>query len=282
MKIWEKLKFRFAKEHTIVLIALLLILVLGLSYYFLFWNGVSGNTGGLSSFVKSKQEFEAVDEFDANPVNKDFGIVIPKIQINVPVVKDVNGQDENEYMNKLLEGVAHYEGTAVPGIEGNVFIFGHSSSDYWKSSDYKETFRYLDELKEGDEISTYYEGEEYKYEVSENKVVGASEMSVLDSKGAEETLTLMTCWPVGTIENRRVLDNRLKHKNTRIFNNVHVSGHAGREDLRDLINMLNPEHIIPAHGDRKKLEPMVELSKELGYKVNKSVHLLKDGSSLKI
>lgn len=75
-----------------------------------------------------------------------------------------------------------------------------------------------------------------------------------------------------TIENRNLLDSRLKKRGVRIFNNVHVSGHAGREDLRDFINLVNPEHIIPAHGPHEKTQPLIELGKELGYKP-KFLHL---------
>jgi len=82
------------------------------------------------------------------------------------------------------------------------------------------------------------------------------------------------------IENREKLDNRLKKRGVRLFNNVHVSGHAGREDLRDFINMINPEHIIPAHGEHEKIAPMVELAQELGYKKNKNVHLINNGDRL--
>jgi len=82
------------------------------------------------------------------------------------------------------------------------------------------------------------------------------------------------------IDNREGLDNRLKKRGVRLFNNVHVSGHAGREDLRDFINMINPEHIIPAHGEHAKIAPMVELAEELGYKNNKNVHLINDGQRL--
>ena len=84
------------------------------------------------------------------------------------------------------------------------------------------------------------------------------------------------------IENRKALEERLKKKGVRIFNNVHVSGHAGREDLRDFVNMMNAEHIIPAHGDPTKLEPMIELCEELGYKKGKNVHLMSDGMELKV
>ncbi|MGV8151543.1 MAG: RNase J family beta-CASP ribonuclease [Candidatus Nanoarchaeia archaeon] len=84
------------------------------------------------------------------------------------------------------------------------------------------------------------------------------------------------------IENRKRLDNKLRSKGVRMFNNVHVSGHAGREDLRDFINMVNPENIIPAHGDRQKIAPMAELAEEMGYKLGKNVHLLNDMQNLVI
>jgi len=83
------------------------------------------------------------------------------------------------------------------------------------------------------------------------------------------------------IENREKLDNRLKKRGVRLFNNVHVSGHAGREDLRDFINLISPEHIIPSHGEHEKIAPMVELAKELGYKNKKNVHLIDNGQRLK-
>jgi len=83
------------------------------------------------------------------------------------------------------------------------------------------------------------------------------------------------------IENRERLDYRLKKRGVRIFNNVHVSGHPGREDLRDFVNIINPEHIIPAHGSHDKTGPMVELAEELGYKNKKNVHLINDKQRLK-
>jgi ribonuclease J len=46
--------------------------------------------------------------------------------------------------------------------------------------------------------------------------------------------------------------------------------------------MLNPEHIIPAHGSREQLIPMVDLAKELGYKPGKECHLLDNGEKLKL
>jgi ribonuclease J len=66
--------------------------------------------------------------------------------------------------------------------------------------------------------------------------------------------------------NREKLDKALKEKRVRLFTDVHVSGHAFREDLRDLIHVLKPKNIIPTHGTVKKLEAMRELCTEMGYK----------------
>ena len=86
----------------------------------------------------------------------------------------------------------------------------------------------------------------------------------------------------GNIANREVMDKRLKKFGVRIFDNVHVSGHAGREDLRDLLSLINPEVIIPAHGSLQQLTPMVELARELGYRPGKEVHLVNNGQRLKL
>lgn len=84
------------------------------------------------------------------------------------------------------------------------------------------------------------------------------------------------------VANRRQLEKKLKAKGVRIFTDVHVSGHCGREDLRDLIEMLHPKHIIPAHADLQKLTALAELATEMGYKLGKDVHLLQDGQHLDI
>ncbi len=83
------------------------------------------------------------------------------------------------------------------------------------------------------------------------------------------------------VNNRERMDKRLRKKGVRIQTDVHVSGHAGREDLRDLLEMLKPKHVIPAHGSLQQETPMIELASELGYKLGESSHLSLDGKVLK-
>ncbi|MFH1637645.1 MAG: RNase J family beta-CASP ribonuclease [Candidatus Woesearchaeota archaeon] len=82
--------------------------------------------------------------------------------------------------------------------------------------------------------------------------------------------------------NRAVLEEKLSRQGVRIFKDIHVSGHASREDHRDLINMLKPKHIIPAHGDVKKLTELAELATSMGYTLGKDVHILRDGQIIEI
>ncbi|MFA6023406.1 MAG: RNase J family beta-CASP ribonuclease [Candidatus Pacearchaeota archaeon] len=82
--------------------------------------------------------------------------------------------------------------------------------------------------------------------------------------------------------NRANMEKRLKNQDVRIFDNVHVSGHGGREDLRDLITLLKPMHVLPAHGSLDQLTPAIELAKEMNYTFGKTCHLSQDGGILEI
>ncbi len=84
------------------------------------------------------------------------------------------------------------------------------------------------------------------------------------------------------INARAKLDKKLRKKGVRLQTDIHVSGHGGREDLRDLIDMLKPQNIIPAHGSSEQETPMVELAKEMGYKIQDSVHLSSNGKVIKV
>lgn len=78
------------------------------------------------------------------------------------------------------------------------------------------------------------------------------------------------------------MELKLKKRKARIFRDVHVSGHGGKEDLRDVIKLLQPQHIIPSHGEFVKTMPMRDLAVEMGYKDGKDCHLMKDGDILEI
>jgi len=139
---------------------------------------------------------------ETSVLDKNFGLEIDKLSISVPIIKDVDGSDKDKYNKALKKGLAHYKGTALPGEKGNIFIFGHSSSD--EAGSYGKVFAKLNDLARGDLIRVYYQFKQYDYEVYEKKIVEATDLYVLD-RGDKEKLTLMTCWPVGTKDKRLVV-----------------------------------------------------------------------------
>lgn len=134
-------------------------------------------------------------------------LIISKINVNVPVIEVADNQ-EKTIQKGLEQGVVHYPGTAHPGEEGNFFLVGHSSDYLWKAGDYKDVFALLNKLEVGDEASVLFGGEEFFYRVSEKMIVAPEQVEVLKPT-SEATLSLMTCWPIGTPLKRLVITAQL-------------------------------------------------------------------------
>lgn len=82
------------------------------------------------------------------------------------------------------------------------------------------------------------------------------------------------------IADRFVVERDLKEQGVRIVKDVHVSGHAMREDHRDMLKMLTPQHVIPVHGETDRLASYASLATEEGYVIGKTVLILQDGRNV--
>jgi LPXTG-site transpeptidase (sortase) family protein len=89
---------------------------------------------------------------------------------------------------------------------GNVFIFGHSSNFPWVKSEYNDVFALLDTLKNGDEVIIFYNQKKYTYKITDRAIVKPGDVKVLNSRDhSKKELSLMTCWPIGTVLERIIL-----------------------------------------------------------------------------
>ncbi|HIH72233.1 MAG TPA: RNase J family beta-CASP ribonuclease [Thermococcaceae archaeon] len=79
------------------------------------------------------------------------------------------------------------------------------------------------------------------------------------------------------IAQRYALETKLRMRGVRMVKDLHVSGHASREDHRYLIKLLNPENIIPAHGEFRMLTHYAELAEEEGYLIGRDVFVSRNG-----
>ncbi len=83
-----------------------------------------------------------------------------------------------------------------------------------------------------------------------------------------------------TLANRYALETKLKMAGARIYDNVHVSGHASREDHWELLRMINPEQVIPSHGTMTMHASYVEMAEDAGYVFGDTVHIMRNGEEM--
>ena len=114
-------------------------------------------------------------------------------------------------MDALRKGVAHAAGTVFPGMDGNVYLFAHSTDYFWNVGRYNAVFYILKSLEVGDEFYFFFLGRRYIYTINEKKIVNPEDVSyIVNSIGGEPRLTLQTCWPPGTSIKRLILTAKPK------------------------------------------------------------------------
>lgn len=119
-------------------------------------------------------------------------LIIPSLNFSKPVY-------EGDSDDVLTMGIGHYEGSTVPGENGNILLCGHRDID--------QGLRELQDIKEGDEVVMKMSYGDYYYRVSEIKIVDPNNTDIGDVSDHEK-LTMYTCYPfdyVGHAPNRYVV-----------------------------------------------------------------------------
>ena len=143
-------------------------------------------------------EIEALDPTITQTVSADPRLIIPKLNIDVPINFNIS---LSEVMSAMNHGVAHYRingASAFPGEIGNFVITGHSAGDVYSSNPYKYIFSGLERLEEGDLIYVNYNSVRYTYKVTGKQVIEPSNVGALVMQTDRPLITLVTCTPLGT------------------------------------------------------------------------------------
>ncbi|WP_323183486.1 class E sortase [Streptomyces sp. NBC_00091] len=136
---------------------------------------------------------------------------VPRLGLAVPVAQ---GVDKRAVLDKGYAG--HYPGTAQPGARGNFALAGHRNT-------HGEPFRYLNRLREGDELLVDVRGRRYVYVVGKvlpettagdvGVIAPVPRSAVKPGYGYGEAgsyITLTTCTPEYTSKYRLVVWGALK------------------------------------------------------------------------
>ncbi len=133
------------------------------------------------------------------PKDTQFDILIPKIGANSQVFANVDPSNPDNYLPILKKGVAHARGTSLPGEPGSIYLFAHSTDNFWDVGLYNAVFYLLKNLNPGDSVTIFYLGKRFDYAVTDTKIVDPNDVSfITQSRQTGSQLVLQTCWPPGT------------------------------------------------------------------------------------
>ena len=136
--------------------------------------------------------------------HRQYGIAIPSIFLDEPVVFNVDPNNPQEYQAALEKGIAHASSTAFPDSGGVGYYFAHSSSPEMRRQ-YNAIFYTLGKLKPGDDVYIWFDNTKYHYQVSDSVITDPQDVSFLEAQYDRETIVLQTCWPPGTTAKRRLV-----------------------------------------------------------------------------
>jgi sortase A len=135
-------------------------------------------------------------------------LIIPKINVDAPVVYGLTSIAESSVQKALESGVVHYPipgANSVPGQVGNTAVLGHSSNDVFDNGAYKFIFVQLDKLQPGDTFYMHYKGTRYTYNVTKKEIIEPNAINKLAVKTNKPIVTLITCTPPGTALKRLII-----------------------------------------------------------------------------
>ncbi|MBM3227432.1 sortase [Candidatus Peribacteria bacterium] len=158
-------------------------------------------------------------EMDQWGLRTAYTISVPDLAVRAPVILPSRQYWDRAYWSlleqqmqaALLRGTVAYPHSSFPG-HGPLVIAGHSSPPTQESqgSRFGSVFARLPTIGIGQEIVLTVAGSPYRYSVTDTFIVSSSDTSILDLKEMDDdTLTVITCYPVGTTKERFVVRAKL-------------------------------------------------------------------------
>lgn len=142
---------------------------------------------------------------DASTITNDDRLIIPNINVDVPIIWGANAASQDSLNEAMNRGVVWFnvsQAHSRPGENGNFVLSGHSSNDWLDVGDYKYIFAPLERMKVGDTFYVNYQKKRYIYKVTKMTVVKPTDVDSLQTDNTKPMTTLITCTPLGTALNR--------------------------------------------------------------------------------
>lgn len=179
----------------VIMLSVYIIITPFMPHFDLWWSKFTDDTNGYRYASKladdAGQDTEGLLEIpDTNT------LLIPSLQIDETII-------ENDAPEAVDLGVWRRPHTSTPDLGSNTVIVAHRFA-YTHGA----TFYHLDKMDIDERFAIFWNGEEYVYEVFDIGVVPATAIEI-EGPTAEPIVTLYTCTPIWTAEDRLVVKARL-------------------------------------------------------------------------
>ncbi|MDZ7745682.1 MAG: ribonuclease J [Halobacteriales archaeon] len=236
-------------------------------------SGRKGRTPSESTArAQVKDVMGSIEDYNGGIVATTFSSHIARVSSLVEFAKDIGRQPV-----LLGRSMEKYSGTAerlgFVDFPDDVGMYGHR-----KSVD--RTFKRI--MNEGKEnflpIVTGHQGEPRAMLTR----MGRGETPYQLDEG-DKVLFSARVIPEPTNEGQRYQsETLLGMQGARIYDDIHVSGHLRQEGHYQMLDALEPQHVIPGHQDMKGFAPYTDLAAKKGYKIGRDLHVTRNGNIINL
>jgi len=214
----------------------------------------------------------SMEDYDGGIVATTFSSHIARVKSLVEFAKDIGRKPV-----LLGRSMEKYSGTAdrigAVDFPDDLGMFGHRNG-------IQSTFQRI--MNEGKEnylpVVTGHQGEPRAMLTRMGR--GDTPYEIDDG---DKVIFSATIIPEPTNEGQRYQsENLLRMQGARIYDDVHVSGHLSTEGHYEMLQALQPQHVIPAHQNMKGFSGYVELAGKQGYKIDRDLHVTTNGNVIQL
>ena len=235
--------------------------------------GAKGRTPSESvARMHVRDTLQSMEDYDGGIVATTFSSHISRVSSLVEFAKEIGRQPV-----LLGRSMEKYSGTAerlgFVDFPDDVGMYGHR-----KSVD--RTFKRI--MKEGKEnflpVVTGHQGEPRAMLTR----MGRGE-TPYELENGDKVVFCARVIPEPTNVGQRYQSERLlRMQGARIYDEIHVSGHLREEGHFQMLDALQPQHIIPAHQNLKGFSPYVDLAESQGYALGRDIHVTRNGNMIQL
>jgi ribonuclease J len=214
----------------------------------------------------------SLEDYDGGIVATTFASHIARVTSLVEFAKDIDRQPV-----LLGRSMEKYSGTAerigAASFPDDLGMFGHRNS-------VDRTFERI--MNEGKEnylpVVTGHQGEPRAMLTR----MGRGE-TPYELDDGDKVIFSARIIPEPTNEGQRYQSEQLLGmQGARIYDDVHVSGHLSREGHYEMLEALQPQHVVPAHQDMSGFSGYVDLASGQGYRVGRDLHVTTNGNTIQL